>query len=229
MKTLPLIAEWRSTSLAEDKLFLGAAAAVGLLLLYRRPKLSLVRWALLAGLLYLALAHARHQPILAIIATLLLARPLAGASAADPLAPDTLRVLAAFSIGFLLIAAARLAVPFERKDMATYPISAMRRISPELRTLPVLNSYSFGGPLILNGIKPYIDGRADLYGDAFMLGHHAIVGGDIAAFDQAARRYGIKWTILAPGEGLVPLLDRKLGWRRVYADRWAVVHVAEAR
>jgi hypothetical protein len=52
MKTLPLIAEWRATSFAEDKPFLGAVVAVGLLLLYRRPKISLVRWVLLAGLLY---------------------------------------------------------------------------------------------------------------------------------------------------------------------------------
>jgi hypothetical protein len=123
----------------------------------------------------------------------------------------------------------RLAVPFERKDTATHPLSAIRRVPAELRAAPVLNSYAFGGPLILEGIRPYIDGRADLYGDAFMLHHQALVSGDIAAFDAAARKYGLRWTILDPGEALVPLLDRKPGWRRIYADRWAVIHVAEAR
>ncbi len=33
----------------------------------------------------------------------------------------------------------------------------------------MFNGYNFGGPLILAGIKPYIDGRADMYGDAFVL------------------------------------------------------------
>jgi hypothetical protein len=93
-----------------------------------------------------------------------------------------------------------------------------------LRSQPVLNSYSFGGPLILSGIRPYIDGRADLYGDAFMLGHHRIIGGDTAAFDAAVRKWGINWTILSPEERLVSLLDRDAGWHRIHADRWAVVH-----
>ena len=29
----------------------------------------------------------------------------------------------------------------------------------------MLNGYSMGGPLILSGIRPYIDGRGDMYGD----------------------------------------------------------------
>ena len=35
----------------------------------------------------------------------------------------------------------------------------------------MLNYYSFGGPLILSGIRPYIDGRGDMYGDRFVLGY----------------------------------------------------------
>jgi hypothetical protein len=226
METLPLIAEWRPTSLAEDKLFLLIAVATLALLLYRRPRISPVRWGLLALLLYLAVTHARHQPVLAIIATLLLVKPLAGGASEPP--PVPLKPLVALLLsGFVVLGAVRLSIPLERRDAATYPVTAIRSLPQELRTLPVLNSYSFGGPLILNGVKPYIDGRADLYGDAFMIGHHRIMTGDAAAFDEAVLKWGIDWTILAPDEPLVPLLDRKPGWRRIYADDWAVVHAVE--
>ena len=52
--------------------------------------------------------------------------------------------------------------------------------------------------------------------------------GDRAAFDRAVRRWGIGWTILPPASRLAERLDRDPGWRRIYADRWAVVHVAVA-
>jgi hypothetical protein len=230
METLPLIAEWRPTSISEDKPFLLIAVAALALLLYRRPSISPVRLGLLALLVYLAVTHARHQPMLAIVATLILVKPLAvssrGSSPTDaPLKP----LLDVFLLGLILLSAVRLSIPLQRGDGATYPASAIQALPQALRSQPVLNSYSFGGPLILNGIKPFIDGRADLYGDDFMLGHHHIVSGDAAAFEEAVRKWGIGWTILAPGEPLVSLLDRKPGWRRAYADKWAVVHVAEPR
>jgi hypothetical protein len=229
METLPLIAEWRPTSLKEDKLFLLIAGATLALLLYRRPRISPVRLGLLALLLYLAVTHARHQPVLGIVATLILVKPLANAEGAASSSAGLKPLLAAFLIGFLVLSAVRLSIPLHRGDGATYPATAIRSLPQALRSSPVFNSYSFGGPLILSGIRPYIDGRADLYGDAFMLGHHRIVSGDIEAFDQAADKWGIGWTILEPGEPLVALLDRKPGWRRSYADKWAVVHVAEHR
>jgi hypothetical protein len=226
MKTLPLIAEWRATSLSQDKTFLGSVAAILLLLLYRRPQVPILRLVLLAGLLYLAMAHARHQPIFAIIAALVLAKPLGEAAPATGGGPWK-QVLAASLLGLLIVSAVRLAIPLRRTDTATYPVTALRKLPSELRALPVLNSYSFGGPLILNGVRPYIDGRADLYGDAFMLGHKAMVDGDAQAFDREAGKWGFGWTILAPGEGLVAVLDRMPGWKRLYADDWAVVHVRE--
>ena len=37
----------------------------------------------------------------------------------------------------------------------------------------------------------------------------------------------VSWTILSPDKPLVALLDRTPGWRRLYADNTAVVHVRE--
>ncbi len=226
MEALPLIMEWRPSSLSEDLPFLLVLAATIAFLLYRRPGISLPRLILLGALLYLSLSHARHQPLLAIVATLLLAEPLSRGSIleASSARPRVVPLLATFLAGAAVVAGIRLSFPTQRTESATSPIAAIETISPALHDLPVLNSYGFGGPLILHGISPFIDGRADMYGDRFLFEHHRIVAGDVAAFRHAALRWGIKWTILSPGEPLVRMLDQAPGWRRVYADEFAVVH-----
>ena len=40
-------------------------------------------------------------------------------------------------------------------------------------------------------------------------------------------RYKVAWTILTPKSAMVALLDRTPGWRRLYADEWAVVQVRD--
>jgi hypothetical protein len=225
MKSLPLIYEWRRTDPAQDWFFVTALGAMLLLLLIRRPPMSPVRLLLLAGLVYLSIAHLRHQAVLGILAPLLLARPLGREQAERKLPFRT--IAAAFALAMLVLAAFRLPMPFVRKDSESQPIAAIQRLPAQLRGQRVLNTYSFGGPLIMAGIQPYIDGRADMYGDDFKFEHQRIVDGDPQAFAGAARRWDIRWTILTPDEDLVGLLDGTPGWRRIYADRWAVVHVRQ--
>jgi len=111
------------------------------------------------------------------------------------------------------------------KDNIAFPMTAIGRVPADLRTEPVLNGYSFGGPLALSGVRPYIDGRADMYGDQFTLDFLEMLRGDMARFRRADRRWRFGWTILPPKVRLVSKLDREPGWRRLYADKWAVVHV----
>lgn len=105
---------------------------------------------------------------------------------------------------------------------------AIAAVPPDLRRAPVFNDYNFGGSLILAGVRPFIDGRADMYGDAFVRDFDAAANGDDAAFAAAVRRWGIRWTILMPRSPLVARLDAAPGWRRVHADRWAVIHTTDA-
>jgi len=220
MKALPLIDEWRPTDLREDWLFVLFAVAVAVIAAVRWRQLTLIRFLLLGILAELAFAHARHQPLFAIVSLLLLARSREGRPAAEPrMAPALL------AAGLVLIALARLAMPLQRGDGPTFPATAIAKLPPALRGAPVLNSYSFGGPLILNGIAPYIDGRADMYGDGHTLDHQRIVSGDMAAFERARRRWNLGWTILKPMEPLARKLDRDPRWRRLYADEYAVIHV----
>lgn len=96
-----------------------------------------------------------------------------------------------------------------------------------LRALPVLNDYAFGGYLIFSGVKPFIDSRAELYGEAALETYAALVKPDSALLRTTIRRYGIRWSILSPASPVVAELDAMPGWRRLYADRFAVVQVRD--
>jgi len=167
----------------------------------------------------MAFAQVRHQSWLVIVAALLVPPLLGGkAEPAGRLAP-----LAPLVLLLLLLRAALPITPAENSANPTHLIAA---IPPDLRTQPVFNGYSMGGPLILAGIKPFIDGRQDLYGDVFFADYSAIADGDFARFNRAVERYGIRWTILGNGNHeLIAKLDRSGHWRRVYADRVGVIHV----
>jgi hypothetical protein len=89
----------------------------------------------------------------------------------------------------------------------------------------ILNDYDFGGYLDFAGLAPFIDGRGELYGGAYMLRHRrALSLEDLADFLRLLDEYRIGATLLAPSTPAVALLDRLPDWKRVYADDIAVVH-----
>jgi len=177
----------------------------------------------------MALQHMRHEMLLAVLAPMLLARPIAealGARAAPTPGPSRAWV-AALSL-LLSLTAARIALPISRGDSATSPMTALAAIPAELAVKPMLNNYAFGGYLIYAGLRPFVDGRADMFGDAFLGQYARILAGEPEAVEDALKRYDIAWTIFAPGQRVVAQMDREPGWRRLRADAWAVIHVRDA-
>jgi len=87
---------------------------------------------------------------------------------------------------------------------------------------PVFNEFNFGGFLIFSGVPTFIDGRADVYGDRFL--RRYIRPEDLPGL---LSQYRITWTLLGVQHPHVLLLDHLPGWRRLYADAVAVVHVRE--
>jgi hypothetical protein len=224
MESLALVQEWRPTSLPTDWAFFLLVAGALLTMTLRWRRVGSVRLLWLAILAALAFTHARHQPQFAIVALLVLAGALSGRKQ-PARTPIPSAAVASLLLAIVLVAAVRLAFPFERQDGPNHPVTAIANVPRALRSQPVLNSYGFGGPLILNRIAPFIDGRADMYGDAFTIMHDRIENGDRPAFEVAVQKWDLRWTILEPSSGLIPVLDRTPGWRRLYADRWAIVHV----
>jgi hypothetical protein len=84
----------------------------------------------------------------------------------------------------------------------------------------VLNDYPFGDYLIFSGIPPFVDGRADMYGDAFLRR-----AAQLAELPLLLAQYRIVWTLFKPDNPRVVLLDNLPGWQRFYADDVAVVHI----
>ena len=226
MRTLNAILEWRPADFSKPGPFELALLATIVVCLLRGVRVPPLRLALLVLLLHMTLQHERHLIVLAVIAPLLLAKPLA--NALDQRPEPQARAPAAW-VAFCLLAAVlvgvRLANPVVRTDGPTSPITALDHVPRALAQRPVLNTYAFGGYLIHRGVKPSIDGRADMYGDAYFKRHLQIMAGDPVSVDQelAARR--IDWTVLGPYEPLVRVLDAKPGWRRLYSDQYAIVHV----
>ncbi len=228
MTSLAQIGEWQAASFAHIQP-LETALFVVLALALRRPvSMPPVRLALLLGLLYLALAHGRHQMLVGVIAPMLLAAPVAKAlgSEAEPPARDASAAWPVFiaAAAALALVAFRAAWPIVRVDGPTAPIAGLAATPPALRLKPALNAYDFGGYLIWSGVRPFVDGRADMYGDRFLARYRRLAAADPATLDETLTQDGVAWTMFPPSSPVVAAMDRQVGWRRLYAGPFAVVH-----
>ncbi|RRN66122.1 hypothetical protein [Caulobacter sp. 602-1] len=225
MAVLPHITEWRAEDFSHVSTFAMVLLATLFVCLARGVKVPTVRLLLLLTLLLMGLQHIRHQLVLAAIAPLLLAGPLAEALGHEPARPKPSRaLLAGFGVACVLLLGARLALPLQRVDGLNSPVAALDSVPAELRTQPVLNGYGLGGYLIYKGVKPFIDGRADMYGDAFSKRYFQAVEPDPVALRKLLADYRVAWTIFTPDDPVVALLDQDPAWRRIHADPYAVVH-----
>jgi hypothetical protein len=225
MGTLNAISEWQPADFSKPSAFEFTLLLTLFVSLWRGVRVPPVRLVLLLFLLYMALQHGRHMMVLAVTAPLILAEPLAAALGRQPQPrAGGRRTWAAFGALAVVLAVGRMAVPVARVDGEATPLTALAQVPPALAGRPMINSYDFGGYLIFKGVKPFIDGRSDMYGDAQFRRFLQIRGGDRPSLDAAVRRYGVAWTLLQPDEPLVAVLDATPGWRRLYADRYAVVH-----
>ena len=226
LQMLPMIDEWKPSTPAVTPFFFGVLALTIALIVWKRPRLHWVRWLLLAGLLGLALLQVRHQAMLAIVAAMLLPPGFAKCARQSTL-ENRLGWLVAGAGALLVIV--RAAMPLSPSENEANPWRLIAAIPPQLRSQPVLNGYSMGGPLILSGIKPYVDGRGDMYGDALIVDYAHITHGDPKAFAAAVQRWNIRWAMLPNRDkGLISLLDRSPEWRRIARDQAGVIYVRSA-
>jgi len=227
---LPLIMEWRPADFGsigpfEICLLLGIGLA-----LHRGITLPVTRIVLLLALLHMALAQGRAAEILALLAPLLLAAPLArqigGAEAAATTAsPFRGALLAGLAAALLTGTAAWASVHRFEPHMRGSPVAAVTELK-KLNLARVLNDYDFGGYLIANGVATFIDGRTELYGEKFFVDHNAASG--LMQPDNLFRllaQYDIEATLLRTQSAATKLLDRVDGWQKIYSDDIATIHL----
>jgi hypothetical protein len=114
-----------------------------------------------------------------------------------------------------------------------FPQEAVRHLRSLHVPVNLLNEYRFGGYLIWTlapEYKVFIDGRADLYGDAFLEEYISVYNAERDP-DPLLRRWRIRSVILAPDAHLTAVFrvkTRDRSWKLVYEDAQAVIFVREA-
>lgn len=233
MPALRNISEWQPINFSGLPLPPIVLLLLGLLYLglVYGPRLPRLRVALALVVGFQALAHARNQILFAVFVLLVLAEPLGrfwqGTEPGARLRPPAVPRLAwgVWLVAALALVAVRAAHPVRLADSETRPISALAALPPGLAAQPVLNGYNFGSYLIFRGIHPYIDGRAELYGNEFVSHYLKMAHPSHALLTEALARYHIAWTIFSAQSALADMMDLMPGWKRLYADKTAVVHV----
>ncbi|HWY17005.1 MAG TPA: hypothetical protein VNX86_17870 [Rhizomicrobium sp.] len=230
LKSLSAIGEWQSPDFHTlNPVEITALAAI-FFFIWRGARMSAIRLVVLLALFHLWLEHARYGMLLGIVGAVLVAGPLGAAltreTASSRLWPHRRFAFTSLAAAMLVVALVRVAWPIQRTNEPGS--SALAAIPASLAAEPVFNSYAFGGLLIFDGIKPLVDSRADLYGDVFLAEYARTIAADEPAVDALFRKYRVTWTMLAPGDALIAAMDRRKGWHRFYADKYAVIHVADA-
>jgi len=229
LKSLSLINEWKVLELSfvrPFEIWLLATLAFAFLTGARIP---VVTGVLFLGILYETFLHKRYADVLLVVGTMILAEPF-GRSLKTVSAPLRLplpvgAMVLAMAVVFA-VGAARLVLPRAEPEGYQAFVSAASHVPSALRRQPVLNAWGFGGYLIFDGERPFIDGRADMYGDDFVETFFHAESGDRAALTALLARYGVAWTILPPASPANTALDA-LGWPVLYRDDAAVIHVRE--
>jgi hypothetical protein len=201
------------------------------LVLWRGITLPPIRIALVLGFVFMALSHIRNAEVLALLAPLVLAKPL-GQQIGRMNDPDA--DVTSPSHGFLLVGIAICLVS------GTFVFTSMRHYAPPANAAPavavtelkklnlnrVFNDYDFGGYLISRGVPTFIDGRTELFGEKLMVDHNNASG--LIEPDNLFRLlkdYDIEATLMRTQSAATKLLDRVDGWEKVYSDDIATIHL----
>jgi hypothetical protein len=229
---LHLIYEWMPANFSRFGAFEMAILALIGGALYSGVKLSPPRIALVLGLLHMALSHVRNIEIFALLLPIVVLAPVASQFALRPAwrarsfppAPVMATVLCLLGGWTWLLAANAAFAPPESQSPAA-AVDALKAHHPKR----VLNDLPFGGYLIWRQIPVFVDGRAELYGEAFDVAYYrAMQLKDVNQFLEMLGKWKIDAVLLTPNTPAASLLDHVGGWRRAYADGNAVLHVRTA-
>jgi len=105
------------------------------------------------------------------------------------------------------------------------PVAAVEFLKSQHLPGPIYNRYGWGGYLIYQlypEYRVYIDGRADVYGDAFFTEAMKVYDG-VGNWKEPLDRYGIQTVIIDTNVALSTALRNDNEWSNVYEDDQAVI------
>jgi hypothetical protein len=234
---LSVISEWMPANFASFNAFEGALLGLIALGLYRGLTLSPPRILLILLMTWMALTHVRSIEAFAFLVPLVLAKPLGERSQLPgPDAKDGASWPARYVTvtGALMILAAgwtstsiymshhRFSFTMDQTPVAAVDLLQSRKAQR------IFNAYQFGGYLISRDIPVFVDGRAELYGEKFVMDFFKAI--EVKKLDNLTRlleEYQIDATLLVADSPAAQVLDHIKGWKRLYADNIAVIHVRD--
>ena len=117
----------------------------------------------------------------------------------------------------------------EAKLTENLPARAVQFIQERTPPGPLFNSYNWGGYLIFKlwpQYSVYIDGRTDLYDDAFIRRYLDVMAAN-EGWQQTLADDGINLVLIETNSTLARFLRRDLAWREVYRDDMAAIFVRQ--
>lgn len=235
-KLLSMIGEWRPADFSSLDLF--GASLLGLIAIgyYSGVVLTWTRILLLLGLVWAALNHFRNIEVFALLTPLVLSKPFAehfgmtravalrGAETRSSFALTATAALAIVAAGWSITRSYatphRYAFISEPSPAAAVDLLERRHAQRIFSTAPI------GGYLVTRNIKTFIDGRAELYGEQFVLDYFdAVEGKNVETLLRLLETYRIDATLLNRTVPASRIMDHLPGWKRLYADDIAVVHI----
>jgi len=235
---LTYISEWVSPDFHEARYVPLLLMTLGTLIL---PVLSPRRLrprelVLLLVATYAALRSVRHIPLYVLVAVPTLSTMIESCianfpwqlPAEKPLTRPRAAWNALLLAGFVVFLVARLGFVVSRQAQAEarqFPAAAVSYLRANHPPGPMLNHYDWGGYFIweLPQYPVYIDGRADVYGDALEDERSSLYWVLRKDWEEVLERRGIRMIVLPPDAPLVTALRLVPGWKQAYADSQAVI------
>jgi hypothetical protein len=134
-------------------------------------------------------------------------------------------LLVCVPLGLCALRVSRAARDQSSVEAEKFPAAAVEFLRAHGEADRLFNAYGWGGYLIWKLYpqhRVFIDGRADVYGDALVEQYLSAEGGERgwrATLDEC----DINAAMLAPDAPLASLLATDAGWRKVYEDKQAVI------
>jgi hypothetical protein len=233
------IAEWNSPDFQNRQtwpfiaLLLGTLGAVGA----SQKRLDWSSFVLLSGTAFMSLLAARNVATFAVVATPILAHHLNSALEARGWVMRPLRrvsptmgivnaiLVAVVALGVLAYAVSPLdPITAQRTQSEYLPLGAVAYLRDNPPTEPMFNSYNWGGYLMfaLPETPVFVDGRTDLYGDAFLNDYAQIAFANLG-WQSKLESYNINTVVIESQSSLAQALNESPDWRVAYTDDLAII------
>jgi hypothetical protein len=228
-EAVPYIGEWQPLRLDAVGL-VKIVALVGVLAALLSSRSAMPRILLVAVCGALMVRHVRFGGLFAFVGAAAVAGPLARHFPA--IQPDAecvpqraRKVLTLSVLPFVLLAFNLVAIVRPAPSQQIAPAAALQAARDAGLTGPVFNSYNFGGFLIHEGVRTFIDGRTDQlflggFTDAL---YTALSAHRAGSFIEILDRHNVSWAIVEQ-QSAASIKLRSLNWRLVHRDASAAVY-----